>query len=184
MSNAQVASARDVALEIERRLPGVGETKLHKLLYYVQGYHLAWEQGPAYAEDIQAWELGPVVSQVWHDRKHPWLKKFRRSVDSPKPLPDSVHDITANVVSRFGEMSGQDLVEATHREDPWRLATDEGRNVANQVISHQSLAEYFSTEPDWVRQMREHVATIRDDKEFAPDPPGALDAVIAKHFPG
>ena len=32
--------------------------------------------------------------------------------------------------------------------------------------------------------MREHVATIRDDKEFAPDPPGALDAVIAKHFPG
>lgn len=183
MANAGVASASDVALEIKRRLPKVGNTQLHKLLYYVQGYHLAWEQGAAFKEDIEAWKLGPVVAQVWHDRKHPWLKKFRRSVDAPGPLPDSVRNITANVVSRFGEMSGKDLIEAAHSEDPWRLATDDGRNIANQVISHQSLIEFFSVEPDWVRQMREHVATIRDDREFVPDPPGALDAVIAKHFP-
>lgn len=51
MSNAQVASARDVALAIERRLPGIGEAKLHKLLYYVQGYHLAWEQGRVSSEE-------------------------------------------------------------------------------------------------------------------------------------
>ena len=183
MGSRKIASAGDVALEIERRLPKVGNTKLQKLLYYVQGYHLAWEQGPAFEEDIEAWKLGPVVSQVWHDRKYPWLKKFRRSVDSPKPLPESVRNTTANVVSRFGGMSGQDLIEATHREDPWRLATDEGRNIANQVISHKSLVEFFSVEPNWVRQMREHVETIRNDMEFIPDPPGALDAVIAKHFP-
>lgn len=183
MSNAQVASARDVALEIERRLPGVGEAKLHKLLYYVQGYHLAWEQGPAFKEDIEAWELGPVVARLWRDRKHSFLGKLSRSVRSPKPLPKSVRNITVNVINRLGDKSGAELIEATHAEDPWRLATDGGRNVADQEISHQSLVDFFSTEPDWVRQMREHVATIRDNKEFVPDPPGALDAVIAKHFP-
>ena len=184
MSNAQVASARDVALEIERRLPGVGEVKLHKLLYYVQGYHLAWEQGPAFAEDIEAWELGPVVARLWRNRKNRILDKIGRSSRSSGALPDSVRDITANVISRFGKMSGTDLIKATHAEDPWCQVTDEGQNIANQVISHQSLVDFFSAEPSWVRQMREHVATIRDDREFIPDPPGALDAVIAKHFSG
>ena len=39
----------------------------------------------------------------------------------------------------------------------------------------------ISIEPDWVRRMKEHVAATRDDEEFVPDPPGALDAVIAEH---
>jgi len=184
MANAGVASARNVALEIERRLPGIGEVKLHKLLYYVQGYHLAWEQGPAFAEDIEAWELGPVVAQLWRNRKHRILDKIGRSSRSGGALPESVRDITANVISRFGQMSGTDLIKATHSEAPWCRVTDEGQSIASQVISHQSLVDYFSTEPDWVRQMREHVAAVRDDAEFVPDPPGTLDAVIAKHFPG
>ncbi len=184
MSNAQVASARDVALEIERRLPGIGEAKLHKLLYYVQGYHLAWEQGPAFKEEIEAWELGPVVARLWRDRKYSFLGKLSRSIRPPMPLPESVRNITVNVISRLGDKSGAELIKATHAEDPWRLATSQGCNIANQEISHQSLIDFFSTEPDWVRHMREHVATIRDNKDFVPDPPGALDAVIAKHFPG
>lgn len=184
MANAGVASARDVALEIERRLPGIGEVKLHKLLYYVQGYHLAWEQGPAFAEEIEAWELGPVVARLWRNRKYRILDKIGRPSRPSSALPESVRGITANVISRFGKMSGTDLIKATHTEDPWCQVTDEGQNIANQVISHQSLVDYFSTEPDWVRQMREHVAVSRDDAGFVPDPPGALDAVIAKHFPG
>ena len=183
MANAEVASASDVALEIERCLPGIGDVKLHKLLYYVQGYHLAWERGPAFAENIEAWELGPVVARLWRNRKNPLLAKIGRPSRPSKALPDSVRDITVNVISRFGKMSGADLIEATHNEDPWRQATDEGRNIANQVISHETLADYFSTEPNWVRQMREHVATTRDDREFVSDQPGALHAVIAKHFP-
>lgn len=183
MANAGVASARDVALEIERRLPGIGEVKLHKLLYYVQGYHLAWEHGPAFAEDIEAWELGPVVARLWRNRKYRLLNKIGRSSSSSGVLPQSVRDITANVVSRLGHLSGAELIEATHAESPWKQATNEGQDIANQVISHQSLVDYFSTEPSWVREMREHVATIRDNNEFVPDPPGALDAVIAKHFP-
>ena len=99
-------------------------------------------------------------------------------------LPDSVRDITINVLNRFRLHSGIDLIGATHAEDPWKRATDGGRHIANQVISHQSLIDYFSVEPEWVRHMREHVATIRNNQKFVPDPPGALDAVISKHFSG
>lgn len=39
--------------------------KLLKLLYYVQGYHLAMFNTPLFREKIQAWTHGPVVSEVW-----------------------------------------------------------------------------------------------------------------------
>ena len=181
MSMTVTASAHDVAIEIERRLPGTDEAKIHKLLYYVQGYHLAWEQGPAFSEAIEAWEMGPVVAQLWRDRKDGALSNPN---EPSKVLPDSVRGITVNVICRFGDLSGADLIEATHNEDPWRNATNGGRYIAKQVISHQSLVDYFSIEPAWVSEMREKVAATRDDRGFVPDPPGALEAVIAKHFPG
>ncbi|MGQ0776145.1 MAG: hypothetical protein ACT4NY_17255 [Pseudonocardiales bacterium] len=34
-------SAHDVAAVLRDRLPGLGAKKLHKLLYYCQGHHLA-----------------------------------------------------------------------------------------------------------------------------------------------
>jgi uncharacterized phage-associated protein len=34
-------SARDVAAALRERLPALGKVKLHKLLYYCQGHHLA-----------------------------------------------------------------------------------------------------------------------------------------------
>ena len=99
-------------------------------------------------------------------------------------LPESVRDITVNVLRRLGHMTGTELVKATHAEEPWRRATNEGRCIANQVIPHQSLSGFFRVEPGWVRQIGEHVAATRTHQEFVPDPPGDLDAVIAKHFSG
>ncbi|WP_420638960.1 Panacea domain-containing protein [Candidatus Poriferisocius sp.] len=184
MDEVGIAFAGDVAAEIERRLPGVGETKLHKLLYYVQGYHLAWEGRPAFHDAIEAWELGPVVVSLWRDRKHGATSKTNRSSAQGSTLPESVRNITVNVISRLGHLTGRELIRSTHTEEPWRAATNGGRNIANQVISHRSLIDFFSVEPDWVTQMREHVATARDNQAFAPDPPGALDAVMAKYFSG
>ncbi len=34
-------SAHDVAAQVRQRVPGVGTKKLHKLLYYCQGHHMA-----------------------------------------------------------------------------------------------------------------------------------------------
>jgi len=63
--------ARDVAAEIRRRLPGVGVKKLHKLLYYCQGHHLAAFGAPLFSQSISAWDMGPVVGELWHEEKRP-----------------------------------------------------------------------------------------------------------------
>ena len=184
MDGTGIALVGEVAAEIERRLPGVGQAKLHRLLYYVQGYHLAWEHRPAFSDPIEAWKLGPTIASLWPDRKHGWITEPSCSRAHVSTLPESVRNISVNVISRLGHLTGRQLIRTTLCEEPWRAATDDGRNIANQVISHRSLIDFFSKEPDWVTRMREHVATVRDNHAFAPDPPGALDAVMAKYFPG
>src|SRR4051794_29818552 len=44
--------------------------KLQKLLYYAQGFHLAIQGEPLFAEPIEAWEHGPVVCRVYHKVKY------------------------------------------------------------------------------------------------------------------
>lgn len=174
MADVPIASAAAVAAEIRRRRPRIGKVKLHKLLYYVQGYHLAWEGEPAFSDDIEAWKKGPVVASLWHVEKY-WVQS------RPKPLQESVNNIITNVLCRLGDKTGADLVAATHAEDPWLEATQGGAVVANQLISHQSLVEFFSIESREVQRLREALNAVRDDSPFVPDPPGALDALIAKY---
>lgn len=48
---------------------GVGEPlsnmKLQKLLYYEQGYHLAYFDAPLFPDNFEAWLYGPVVPRVY-----------------------------------------------------------------------------------------------------------------------
>ena len=55
-------SAHDVAREIRQQLPRVGILKLQKLLYYCQGWYIAWTDAPLFGEQIEAWANGPVVA--------------------------------------------------------------------------------------------------------------------------
>ena len=48
---------------------GFTHMKLQKLLYYMQGYHVAALGQPLFSEAIEAWEHGPVVREVWYEFK-------------------------------------------------------------------------------------------------------------------
>ncbi len=173
MADAPTASAVAVATEIRRRCPGIGKAKLHKLLYYVQGYHLAWEGEAAFSDDIEAWELGPVVASLWRAEKHGVQRR-------PEPLRESVRNIITNVLCRLGDETGADLITATHAEDPWSDATRGGTVIANQLITHRSLADYFCIESPDLQRMRDDLNAVCDDSPFEPDPPGALDTLLAE----
>ncbi len=174
MADAPTASAVAVATEIRRRCPGIGTAKLHKLLYYVQGYHLAWEGEPAFSDDIEAWEMGPVVASLWRAEKTQGIQ------DRPEQMRESVRNIITNVLCRLDHKTGADLITATHAEDPWSDATQGGTVIANQLITHRSLADYFRIESPDLQRMRDDLDAVRDDSPFEPDPPGALDALLAE----
>jgi uncharacterized phage-associated protein len=63
------AAARDVAAAFRARLPGVGRKRLHCLMYFAQGFHLAHFGEPLFAEDIYAYAWGPCVRDLWREEQ-------------------------------------------------------------------------------------------------------------------
>lgn len=130
-------SAHDVAAALRLRLPGVPTKKLHKLLYYCQGHHLAHSGRPLFAETISAWDMGPVVGQLWkseRDRAEPPVAAL---------LNESELNTIGYVISRYGGLTGLDLEHLTHAEDPWQLA-DRDRPAGGSVrIEREWMRDYF-----------------------------------------
>ena len=175
-SSDAACAAADVAADLRERVSGVGDVKLHKLLFFVQGSHLAWEGTPAFHERIEAWDMGPVVAALWRDEK-----RGRSSATRINPVPRTVSNVITNVLARYGHLSGQDLISLTHRTGPWPEVTDNGAHVNNQVIGNDILARHAAQlDPDLV-ELRARVEAVRDDQPFVPDAPGDLDRVLTAH---
>lgn len=135
-SVAMSVSAADVAAALRRRRPGISRVVLHKLLYYCQGHHLATYGEPLFDESISAWDMGPVVGSLWYAEKH----------EGPAPLTQRLGQAQLNtvgyVISRYGALTGRDLIHLTHNEDPWRLA-DAGRPAGTSARIEQSRIEQY-----------------------------------------
>jgi uncharacterized phage-associated protein len=130
-------SARVVAAEFRRRHPGLPTVKLHKLLYYCQGHHLATFGVPLFAESLSAWDMGPVVGALWY------AEKVGHPVDPGPPLDEAALNTVGYVLSRYGALTGRDLRHLTHSEAPWRLA-DAGRSPGTSVrIPTAWIEDYF-----------------------------------------
>lgn len=138
-------SAHQVARQLRRQLPGLGKKKLHKLLYYCQGHHLATFATPLFHETISAWGMGPVVGQLWYDED-----RGTPSANLPDGrITEGELNTIGYVVSHYGALSGNELERLTHSEAPWRDAANR-RDApgASQKISPDSIRQYFSRPHD------------------------------------
>ena len=132
-------SARDVAAALREQRPGLPTKKLHKLLYYCQAHHLAVFDEPLFSETISAWDMGPVVGALWYEEKQGDL-----SAPHPRRAMDEAQLNTIGyVLSRYGALTGQDLENLTHSEQPWQLA-DSGRRPGESArIKLEWIKHYF-----------------------------------------
>jgi len=158
-------SAHDIAAEIRKRIPGVPVKKLHKLLYYCQGYHVATFDEPLFDETVSAWDMGPVVGQLW------WAE--RQGYVSPGAGTDALAEGELNtigyVVSRYGRLSGMDLERLTHSEPPWIDANSlrQDRGEDSHKIPLNALRAFFSAEDE------------SDDGSEPPLDPSSVQALLA-----
>lgn len=132
-----MARAADVAAALRDRFridPRV--TKIHKLLYYCQGWHLVWTHEPLFPERIEPWKLGPVVAELWRDEKY-------ASKPQVKPLSPIEECTVDYVVARYGHLWAFQLVGRTHKEAPWVDAIERGA----PVLSLKQMEDFFSADP-------------------------------------
>ena len=141
-----MASASDVAKYLIKSLP-IDNLKLQKLLYYSQAVHLVLHnKAPLFPENIEAWDYGPVVPEVYREYK-PYGFENIPSSDEPSPLPLEELKSIDLVISTFGVLSGPELINQTHHEAPWRNAYHPGR--PSNVISLDSMYDYFKENLDF-----------------------------------
>jgi uncharacterized phage-associated protein len=139
-------NARYKALDIANVLIQAGvaskyplsHTKLHKLLYYAQGYYMALYKKPLFDEDFQRWEFGPVCVPVYQ-----LFKNYPNPIVAPSPSGEQFID--SPEVSRFiyviwdkyGKYSAQFLSDMSHQEPPWIETAPMG------IIPKRAIQNYF-----------------------------------------
>lgn len=117
--------------------------ELEKLLYYCQAWSLAIDRKPLFREEIHAYENGPVVKAV--SMQH----MGRRTV-----LPSSINgDVNAlsdtdvalidAVLEAYEGMTGDQLAQLSHEEEPWQVSFNGLNGNAAAVIPSELIQSYY-----------------------------------------
>lgn len=151
----------------------VSNLRLQKLLYYIQGWHLAYFEGDPMFEDVpEAWIRGPVYPKVYHEYKqHGWndIKIPSEPSDDDDAIsklateigvsPDQ-YKLVESVLSKYQSLTPTQLEMLTHQEDPW-LKSREGLSPlqgSNRDIPHEVISEFFSEK---LRKIKEQRGDVR-----------------------
>lgn len=120
----------------------VTNLKLQKLLYYVQGYHLAFFGTPLFDEKLEAWMYGPVVPEVYRNFRENGRVAIMVDPEVVKmvELGEAAEDMFNQVMNEYGKFSAIRLMEMTHTEKPWLDAF----NSEDKVIDLETMKNYFS----------------------------------------
>jgi uncharacterized phage-associated protein len=106
--------------------------KLQKLVYYAQGFSLAFNNEPLFDEPIEAWDHGPVCPQLYQK-----YKSFgREPINSNLHLDDVCSKFTERqleileiVNENFGCLTGSMLRRVSHSDSAWINARSRGGDI-------------------------------------------------------
>ena len=125
--------------------PSCDKMKLHKLLYYVQGWSQAWTGRPLFQDAPEAWTYGPVYTKVYaaQNSNEPLLT----SSTGAASLTEAEAAMIDAVVSAYKTSTPWSLAQRTHQEEPWLEARagipSDARS--SEQISLRTMMRYFST---------------------------------------
>jgi uncharacterized phage-associated protein len=152
MSTVYDVAARLIARQRSAERP-IDKMQLQKLLYLVQGAHIALHGYPAFREEIRAYKRGPVVESV--------ESTYRTAVSGAAPLdrwvggdpaaisPEQAEAIDV-VLERFGRFNGRTLENVTKVNGaPWHVARGDLPREAEsrEPIPVTLIAAWFVTHP-------------------------------------
>lgn len=112
---------------------------LLKLTYIAHGWHLETQNAPLFGNQIQAWQYGPVIPDVYNDfrRQGVAVHSIAKSVPSCDFDPEDV-SLLEQVWKIYGGLPPFQLSALTHVPGgPWDIATKTGgyyASIPNELI--------------------------------------------------
>lgn len=109
------------AVDVNKGGEFLTQLKLQKLLYYAQGFYMAFNKGQRLFKDsIVHMQYGPVVKSLINKLKI-YSNKPIENFDCCVPeFDDDTLAILNLVYNKLGQFSAYKLVELTHSEKPWQ----------------------------------------------------------------
>jgi uncharacterized phage-associated protein len=124
--------------------------RLHKLLYYAQGWALAALGKPLFDGRFEAWVNGPVLRDLYARFAGSGEPVRSDRLGEPGRLPASERKLVEAVWQRYGQFSAGKLRQMTHEEEPWQQAraglADEENGAAE--ITQEAMAVFFGSLAD------------------------------------
>jgi uncharacterized phage-associated protein len=125
--------------------------EVQKMLYFLEGLHLALVDAPLFDENFEAWQFGPALPSVWRR-----FKSFGPNTISPnvvdtkakESLSDPVLRLIEFVYTLYSKFDPPSLVGLTHLPGtPWddvRRAHGLGKtDNSNEVIDTDKISSWF-----------------------------------------
>lgn len=158
-----MAQIRDVAAYILDKRGPMSAFKLQKLCYYSQAWSLVWDDQPLFGARIEAWANGPVVRDLY--RMHHGMYEIQAGQlgGDTAALTGAERETVDIVLDSYGDFTGQQLSDLTHREAPWRKARERGGlgplDRGNAEISHEDMYLFY----EQIRTAQAEAAEIRSE---------------------
>ncbi|AZQ44102.1 Panacea domain-containing protein [Nonlabens ponticola] len=133
--------------------------KIQKILFYIQAYHLAYFDVPIIEDEFQAWVHGPVSRKIYNSARdlsilHTELKfvldegELDPAIIVNDTLTASQMEVVNDVIDELKELSGLQLENMTHSEEPWiyaRRGYDAGQRC-EVVIPNECIRDYYKSQ--------------------------------------
>lgn len=143
-------SATKVAKHFVNKANAAGQNdmtplKLLKIVYIAHGWMLGLYNIPLVSEDIEAWQYGPVIPELYRDtkmfgRKHIWGLPPEYDVD----LTEEEDSIVRQTFDGYTSYTANELVRLTHQEGtPWHQVTGGKRYGLGIVIPNDIIGKYY-----------------------------------------
>ncbi|MDE2999178.1 MAG: DUF4065 domain-containing protein [Gemmatimonadota bacterium] len=146
---------------------GLSPMKLQKLVFLAHGWHLAIHKAPLVREGVEAWQWGPVISDLFHEVKEFGRESIRgRITDLGLLDPDEVDLYDAEIYripaydtkttgflkevwDVYREFTGIQLANWLHvKGSPWYQVWNQKGGVGLiEVISDDIIKEYYERYP-------------------------------------
>lgn len=121
--------------------------KMQKLIYYAQGWHLAFFDTPLFREPLQAWVHGPVSPKIYsYYQEYKYNDIDLIEYDLNGVFDEEQMELIDSVYNIYGAFDAKVLEKMTHYDDPWKTVREgyEPNEHSQEVISEESIKNYFT----------------------------------------
>lgn len=135
----------DVARYIIEYCIGLGKPisnlKLQKMLYFLWIDYYKMNREPLFAEEICAWQLGPVVPEVYYEYCAYGGMPIYRIEDKECSIQECDKSILENSIANYMCKSARELVNLTHAQGkPWEKVYNNGKGLRS-IIPFKMIQE-------------------------------------------